>query len=90
MDTPKYQNNADQRVLEHLQAAAREVIQASRAFLDAAEDLLDDPTVVQDIVATVATVATAAADRLRSTVTPQAGDGAEDDGDEGVQRIRVS
>ena len=90
MDTPKYQNNADQRVLEHLQAAAREVIQASRAFLDAAEDLLDDPTVVQDIVATVATVATAAADRLRSTVTPQAGAGAEDDGDEGVQRIRVS
>ncbi len=90
VDTPKNQHNADQRVLEHLQAAAREVIHATRAFLDAAEDLVDDPKVVQDIMATVATVAAAAADRLRSPGAAPSADGTDDGDDDGVQRIRVS
>jgi len=29
--------------MEHLQAAARELIAAARAFLDVAEDLVDEP-----------------------------------------------
>ena len=29
--------------IEHLQAAAREMIQATRSLLDAAEELIDDP-----------------------------------------------
>lgn len=74
--------------MEHLQAAAREMIQATRSFLDAAEDLVDDPAAVQSIVGTIASVAQAAAARLRadgSTSTPEG-----DDDDGRVQRIRVS
>lgn len=72
--------------LEHLQAAAREVIQATRSLLDAAEELVDDPHAVQDLVGGIAAMAQSAASRLRST-------GAPDDGDEdggSVQRIKVS
>lgn len=76
--------------LEHLQAAAREMIQASRSLLDAAEQLVDDPRAVQDLVATLGSVAAAAANRLR-TDAPRAGDGDDDDDDDGrVQRIRIS
>lgn len=75
--------------LEHLQAAAREVIQATRSLLDAAEELVEDPSAVQSVVASVAAVAQAAAARLRGS-----GGGArpddDDDGDGRVQHIRVS
>lgn len=77
-----------QKGMEHLQAAAREVIQATRTFLDAAEELVDDPKAVQGLMSTLGTVAAAAASRLRSD-GPLAGD--DDDDDEGrVQPIRVS
>lgn len=36
--------------LEHLQAAARELIAAARAALDVAEGLIDDPEVVATVV----------------------------------------
>ena len=71
--------------LEHLQAAAREVIKATRSLLDAAEELVEDPRSVQDIVATVTAVAHAAAARFRA---PTSAPGDDDDGT--VQRIRVS
>lgn len=76
--------------LEHLQAAAREVIQATRSLLDAAEELVEDPSAVQDIVSTFASVAAAAAGRLRGErdAAHSGGDGPDDDGR--VQRIRVS
>ena len=51
--------------VEHLQAAAREVIKATRSLLDAAEELVDDPAAVQHLVGSIATVAQAAAGRLR-------------------------
>ena len=74
--------------VEHLQAAAREVIQATRSLLDAAEELVDDPSAVQNLVGTIASVAQAAAGRLRGESTDQ---GPDDDDDDGrVQRIRVS
>jgi hypothetical protein len=89
--------------LEHLQAAAREVIQATRSLLDAADELVDDPSAVQDLVGTIATVAQAAAARLRakdgaSSADPggQGSDAADPGGepssaDDGrVQRIRLS
>ncbi len=79
--------------LEHLQAAAREVIQATRSLLDAAEELVEDPSAVQDIVTTFASVAAAAAGRLRgdSGGSPDQDDRSPDDDDDGrVQRIRVS
>lgn len=72
--------------MEHLQAAAREVIKATRSLLDAAEELVEDPAAVQSIVGTIASVAQAAAARLRSDPTP-----APDEEDDGrVQRIRIS
>ncbi|HEX4867779.1 MAG TPA: hypothetical protein VFV32_09145 [Acidimicrobiales bacterium] len=87
--------------LEHLQAAAHEVIKATRSLLDAAEELIDDPAAVQQVVATLASVAQAAASRLRSTERPDPEDrtGPDEDDDEApdegrrggrVQRIRVS
>jgi hypothetical protein len=74
--------------MEHLQAAAREVIQATRSLLDAAEELVDDPAAVQSIVGTIASVAQAAAGRLRHDTAPPSNDDDDDDGR--VQRIRVS
>ena len=78
--------------IEHLQAAAREMIQASRSLLDAAEQLVDDPRGVQDLVATLSAVAAAAAGRLRSSggTTGQGDDEADDEDDGRVQRIRIS
>jgi hypothetical protein len=78
-----------QKGMEHLQAAAREVIQASRTFLDAAEELVEDPKAVQGLMSTLATVATAAAARLR-TDGPERDDDGDDDDDGRVHRIRVS
>jgi hypothetical protein len=75
--------------IEHLQTAAREVIKATRSLLDAAEELVDDPRSVQDIVATLTSLAQAAAARFHGPDQPATG--ADDDGDDGqVQRIRVS
>jgi len=76
-----------QQGFEHLQAAAREMIQATRSLLDAAEVLVDDPKAVQGLVGTLGSVAHAAADRLRSREPLD-----DDDDDDGgqVQRIRVS
>ncbi len=77
--------------LEHLQAAALEVIQATRSLLDAAEELVEDPAAVQGMVTSLTAVAQAAAARLRSNVGGGSGDGGADgDGDGRVQRIRVS
>jgi hypothetical protein len=83
-------DHADDKVqqgVEHLQAAAREVIQATRSLLDAAEELVDDPRSLQDLVATVTSVAQAAASRFRPT---SAGPDDGDDDDGHVQRIKVS
>ncbi len=74
-----------QQGLEHLQAAAREMIKATRSLLDAAEDLVDDPKAVQGLVGTFATVAQAAASRLRTSPSPDA-----DDDDGPVEHIKVS
>ena len=39
--------------LEHLQNAALELIEAARAFLDVAEDLVHDPAAIAALAATV-------------------------------------
>jgi hypothetical protein len=78
-----------QQGLELLQIAAREMIQVSRTLLDAAEQLVEDPKAVQDLVATLTSVAAAAAGRFRPDAT---GHDDESDGDDDgrVQRIRIS
>jgi hypothetical protein len=71
--------------IEHLQAAAREMIHATRSLLDAAEELVDDPRSVQDLVASLAHAAQMAASRLRPNTA-----GTDDDDGGHVQHIKVS
>lgn len=72
--------------IEHLQAAAIEVIAAVRAFLDVAEDVVRDP-------AAAAAMATSFVEAVRpnppSSAPSPAGDGPAD-ADARVTRIRVS
>ena len=68
--------------LEHLQRAALELIEAARAFLDVAEDLVRDPAAAATIVSTAAALG-----RL-VTAPPHSPDPPEEDGR--VRHIRVS
>ena len=77
--------------LEHLQAAALEMIAAARSMLDAVEELLDDPRAAASVTsafATVGRVIEGAVSSVASTITGAA-DG-DDDDEPHVQRIRVS
>ena len=90
--------------LDHLQAAALEMIHAARAFLDVAEDVVNDQHKVAEIVEVLGSVADAATRAARGEplrgARRGAGDGAEgadaDDGADGddppgrVQHIPVS
>jgi hypothetical protein len=87
--------------LEHLQAAARELIQAARAMLDVAEDLVNDPETVSSMAGTVAgfgdlvrrrAAAGGPARRPRGRDAHGEGDDGDDDGDDdgpAVERITV-
>jgi hypothetical protein len=91
------------RGVEHLQAAAMEMIAAARAFLDVVEDVVADREKMADVVSAVGTVArdvgdaakdvaeaaTRSASRSRGTSTDDPSDDTAD-ADEGVQRIPVS
>ena len=76
-----------QQGIEHLQSAAREMIQATRSLLDAAEELIEDPRSVQELVGSLGSLAQAATARFRpGSTSPD-----DDDPDDGpVQRIKVS
>jgi hypothetical protein len=76
-----------QQGVEHLQAAAREMIQATRSLLDAAEELIDDPKTVQDLIGSLTEAAQTAIRRFASPAG-----GSSDHQDEGgrVQHIKVS
>jgi hypothetical protein len=63
----------------HLQAAAREMIAAARAFLDVAEEVVEDPKAGEALLGTLGDVA--------RRVVPGPGRAADDDG--GVEHIRV-
>ena len=97
--SPTQINMNDERAargVEHLQAAAMEMIAAARAFLDVVEDVVADPDKVADVVSAVGSVANsvsdAARDAARGTTRARSdsptGDAA--DPDDGVQRIQVS
>jgi len=71
--------------VEHVQAAAKEMIKATRSFLDAAEGLVDDPAAIQGLMGTLNGLLQAATGRLR------ADSGTDEDPGEGkVQRINVT
>ena len=65
--------------IEHLQAAAREMIRATRSLLDAAEGLVEDPAALQGLLGTLGSLASAAAGRLKVDLGGAAG-GGDDDG----------
>jgi hypothetical protein len=71
--------------VDHLQAAALELIQAARAFLDVLEEMVTDREQFADVADVVSTAAGAAVRLVRS-----GGDGAAPPGAGGVERIAVS
>jgi hypothetical protein len=82
--------------LEHLQSAAREMIEAARAFLDVVDDFVGDDEKVASVAeafGSIARGARRAAQDRSSMDDPSGGDGsgAGDDGFDGpVQHIKVS
>ena len=81
-----------QASLDHLQRAAREAIAASRALLDVAEDLVEDPRVAAGLLDFLGTVGDLAG---RMTRVGGIGDAwvdtdESDDGEPPIQRIPVS
>jgi ElaB/YqjD/DUF883 family membrane-anchored ribosome-binding protein len=86
--------------VEHLQAAARELIHAARAVLDVAEDLVDDPDAVAAVAGAVGALvdvvrhrgaAWSGADPTaeRGDVAPESGAGS-GYGAESIERISVA
>jgi predicted Zn-dependent protease len=76
--------------IQHLQAAARELIQAARALLDVAEDLLDDPAAIPTLARAVAALGDAAR-RPAATAPEDDGDGvAGEETGTTVERITVA
>jgi len=72
-------------VVEHLQAAALEMIEAARAMLDVAEDMVKDPAELRALAA--------AAAHFAGTVSAAGGAAqqhAKSNGERRVQHIRVS
>jgi hypothetical protein len=67
--------------IQHLQAAARELIHAARALLDVAEDLIDDPAAIATLAGALGAMGDAA--RRRAT-TPAGG---EDDGEDAAGAV---
>lgn len=89
--------------VEHLQRAAREMVAASRAFLDVVEELVERPEAVQELLGAVGSLGELAGRAIRTGGRPagprsrtDAGtgdvDGVDDDPDDppAVQRIPVS
>lgn len=74
--------------IEHLQAAAREMISAARSMLDAVEELLDDPKAASSITAAAGTFGRLIEGAVGSVLGPAAAP-ADDDDEPRVQRIKV-
>lgn len=87
VDDPRVQSGVD-----HLQRAAREAIAATRALLDVADDLVDDPGSLRDLLGMVSSLGGAATRAASRSSGHGAWGGDHDDDDEGpsVQRIPVS
>ncbi len=75
--------------VEHLQAAAREMIEAARAFLDVIDDFVGDDDKLASVAEAFGSFARGATRAVRSE--PTAPSGPDDDGFDGpVQHIKVS
>lgn len=81
-DEPSCQDRARDG-LQHLQAAARELIQAARALLDVAENVVDDPAAVATLVGALGPMGDVVRHRVAAATNPGAsGDGAASAGDD--------
>jgi hypothetical protein len=93
--SPDAQERAREGV-EHLQAAARELIEAARAALDVAEEWVNDPESVASLAGTLATVGEVAKRVAgtggwpRAPHAPSAQDTPPSDDEPRVQRITVT
>jgi hypothetical protein len=76
--------------LEHLQAAAHEMIAAARSMLDAVEEILDDPRAATSMASAFATVSRLVEGAVASVSSKAAGSGPEPAEEPRVQRIKVS
>ncbi len=78
--------------IDHLQAAAKEMISAARAFLDVVEELVEDKDAVASVVSAVGSVAHGAAEAVRAGTGVRSSDldHLDDIEHDGVQHIRVS
>jgi hypothetical protein len=82
--------------IQHLQAAARELIHAARALLDVAEDLVDDPAALATLAGALGAVGAAARERATMAAAGHDGDGegGEDAGgavpEPAIERITVA
>ncbi|MCB0978297.1 MAG: hypothetical protein KDB02_12650 [Acidimicrobiales bacterium] len=79
--------------VEHLQRAAREMIAASRAFLDVVEELVERPEGVREVLGAVSSLGDVAGLAMRQARRSAPGrEPSHDDGDDEppVQRIPVS
>jgi hypothetical protein len=81
-----------QEGIEHLQAAARELIGAARAFLDVAEDLVQEPGPLLAVLSSLGDLAGPLVARGRAAAGTDVGVDAEDPPERAprVQHIRVS
>ena len=75
-DGPSEEQATD--AVDHLRAAAHELIGAVRGFLDIAEELVDDPKATDAIVDTVTTLAEAARRGARSAIRDAGAAGPDD------------
>jgi hypothetical protein len=75
--------------VEHLQAAALEMISAARSFLDAIEELVSDPDKIGEVVSSVGSAAAAVTDLAKRAESTKSSGGTGSTA-EPVQRIRVS
>jgi hypothetical protein len=75
--------------LEHLQAAAHEMIAAARSMLDAVEEIVDDPRAAPSVAAAVGTVARLVEGAVASVSGMAHGGPPQPDEEPRVQRIKV-
>ena len=75
--------------LEHLQAAALEMIAATRSMLDAVEEVLQDPRTASSLTTAFETVGRVIEGAVASVASAVTGAGGDDD-EPRVERIKVS
>jgi Mg-chelatase subunit ChlI len=82
--------------IQHLQAAARELIHAARALLDVAEDVIDDPAAIATLMSALGAMGDAARRRAAAATTATSAADGDGEGEVGavpeptIERITVA